>query len=149
MKKYLLAAAIVLSSSRVFAADSLSAARELYVSQPSISQQIRALERELGASLVVRLGRRLALTEAGAQFLGEAERAVAAADSGRERVQQVIARGRAAIRLGAVPSVDSTLLPPVKTASAPHTAYTVALSEGWTKLFTLCTWMVQAWPPAG
>jgi TonB family protein len=32
MKKYLLAAAIVLSSSRVFAADSLSAARELYAS---------------------------------------------------------------------------------------------------------------------
>jgi DNA-binding transcriptional LysR family regulator len=89
-----------------------AAARELYVSQPSISQQIRALERELGASLVVRMGRRLALTDAGEQFLGEAERAVAAADAARERVQQIVARGRAAIRLGAVPSVDSTLLPP-------------------------------------
>ena len=88
-----------------------AAARELYVSQPSISQQIRALERELGASLLLRRGRRLALTEAGEQFLPEAERAVTAADAGRERVRQVVARGPAPIRLGAVPSVDSTLLP--------------------------------------
>ncbi len=90
-----------------------AAARELYVSQPSISQQIRALERELGTSLLLRLGRGLALTDAGEQFLAEAERAVAAADAARERVRQVVEHGRAPIRLGTVPSVDSTLLPRV------------------------------------
>jgi DNA-binding transcriptional LysR family regulator len=88
-----------------------AAARELFVSQPSISQQIRALERELGVSLLLRQARRLALTDAGEQFFGEAERAIAAADAGRARVRQVVERGRAPIRVGTVPSVDTTLLP--------------------------------------
>lgn len=44
------------------------AAEECYISQSAISQQIQALERELGAELLKREGRKFSLTEAGKFF---------------------------------------------------------------------------------
>src|SRR5438270_381749 len=48
------------------------AAEELNVAQPSVSQQIRKLEAELGTPLFHRMKRRVALTEAGQTFLPHA-----------------------------------------------------------------------------
>lgn len=48
------------------------AAGRLHVAQPTLSRQIAALERALGVELLSRTRRRLALTAAGRQFLGEA-----------------------------------------------------------------------------
>ncbi|HEX4247166.1 MAG TPA: LysR family transcriptional regulator [Pseudonocardia sp.] len=48
------------------------AARALYVAQPSLSQAIQQLERELGVVLFDRSGRQLRLTAAGEAFLGPA-----------------------------------------------------------------------------
>src|SRR5918997_565655 len=45
-----------------------AAAEELLLAQPSLSEQIRRLEGELGVPLFVRAGRRLELTEAGRLF---------------------------------------------------------------------------------
>jgi LysR family transcriptional regulator, carnitine catabolism transcriptional activator len=50
-------------------------ARAAHVAQPSLSQAVRALERELGVELFQRAGRRVRLTAAGAAFV-EAARAV-------------------------------------------------------------------------
>jgi DNA-binding transcriptional LysR family regulator len=50
------------------------AADEVGLSQPALSQQIKALEKELGATLVVRNPAGLHLTEAGQQFLVHARR---------------------------------------------------------------------------
>src|SRR4051794_41921494 len=56
-----------------------AAAESLYMAQPSLSEQIRRLEAELGVSLFARTGRRLELTEAGRLLLPHAERTLGAA----------------------------------------------------------------------
>jgi DNA-binding transcriptional LysR family regulator len=59
------------------------------MAQPSLSEQIRRLEAELGVALFVRAGRRLELTEAGRLLRPHAERTLAAAREAAESVQEV------------------------------------------------------------
>src|SRR4029450_997776 len=56
------------------------AATRLHTSQPSLSQQIRNLERELKVQLLIRTKRRVELPPAGRRFLDEARAILAAAD---------------------------------------------------------------------
>src|SRR5215203_124657 len=65
-----------------------AAAAALHMAQPSLSEQIRRLEGELGAPLFVR-ARKLELTEAGRLFQPEAERTLAAAQEARDSVREV------------------------------------------------------------
>ena len=53
------------------------AAERLFVAQPSLSQQIKSLERELGGPLLERLPKGVRLTTAGKAFIPEARAAVA------------------------------------------------------------------------
>jgi DNA-binding transcriptional LysR family regulator len=66
-----------------------AAAESLYLAQPSLSEQVRRLEEELGVPLFVRVGRGLELTEAGRRFLPEAERVLDAAEHAREVAAEV------------------------------------------------------------
>lgn len=68
------------------------AAEKLYIAQPVLSRQIRALEQELGCALLVRTTRSVELTAAGKQLHEEAQSVVAAVDSAVRRVHEV-ARG--------------------------------------------------------
>ena len=56
------------------------AAARLHVAQPALSQQLKALEREVGARLLDRSTRRVDLTEAGRLLLERAQEVLAAAD---------------------------------------------------------------------
>ncbi len=66
-----------------------AAARSLYIAQPSLSEQVRQLEGELGVDLFARVGRGIALTEAGRAFRPEAERVLAGVEQARDAVRDV------------------------------------------------------------
>src|SRR5919199_1852460 len=66
-----------------------AAAEELHMAQPSLSEQIRRLEAELGVPLFARAGRGLVLTEAGRLLRPRAERTLAAAREAAESVREV------------------------------------------------------------
>jgi DNA-binding transcriptional LysR family regulator len=66
-----------------------AAAAALLLAQPSLSDQIRRLEAELGVPLFTRAGRRLVLTEAGRILRPHAERTLAAADEAADSVREV------------------------------------------------------------
>ncbi|MDB1088635.1 LysR substrate-binding domain-containing protein [Streptomyces sp. ACA25] len=89
------------------------AAHREHVSQPSLSQQIRALERELGADLFHRARGHIALTDAGEVLLPLAHRILADTESARREVQEVAGLRSGRIRLGAPPSLCTSLVPDV------------------------------------
>ncbi|MFJ8692424.1 LysR family transcriptional regulator [Streptomyces roseolilacinus] len=89
------------------------AAERVHVSQPSLSQQIRALEKELGAELFSRARGNIALTDAGEALLPLARRILADADTARHEVQELARLRRGRVRLGATPSLCTGLLPEV------------------------------------
>ncbi|MDV4182683.1 LysR family transcriptional regulator [Rhizobium brockwellii] len=63
------------------------AAGKLGIGQPPLSQQIRDLEREVGAALFHRVPHGAELTAAGAAFLGEAKASLAAAEKAKLAAQ--------------------------------------------------------------
>ncbi|MDF3289115.1 LysR family transcriptional regulator [Streptomyces silvisoli] len=89
------------------------AAARVHVAQPSLSQQIRALERELGAELFHRARGHITLTDAGEALLPLAQRILADAETARREVQEVAQLRRGRVRLGATPSLCASLVPDV------------------------------------
>ena len=87
------------------------AAEDLHVAQPAISQQIRSLERELGAPLFDRVGKRVTLTEAGRALLPHARHILSAVESARHEVLERGSLNRGKASLGAPSTISTHLLP--------------------------------------
>src|SRR6267378_6844074 len=66
------------------------AAARLLVAQPSLSQQIKALEQELGGPLLERLPKGVRLTAAGKAFLPEAQAAVTHAERAQRNARSAL-----------------------------------------------------------
>jgi len=79
------------------------AARHLGVSQPALSAQIKALETELGVSLVTRTSRNVTLTSKGETFLGDARVILGQVQTAIRHAQSPAGP---AIRLGTTTSID-------------------------------------------
>ena len=77
------------------------AADRLHISQSAVSQQISALEAELGVMLVERIGRRTFLTPAGKVLVDEAGKVLAAVERAAEAVRAYGAGEVDRVRLGA------------------------------------------------
>src|SRR5689334_12041855 len=77
-----------------------AAAEELGYAQPSVSEQIKALEKTLGAQLFRRVGRGVVPTTVGDSLRPHAEATIAAAEEARRAVQRVVALETGTIRFG-------------------------------------------------
>ncbi len=80
------------------------AAEQLHIAQPPLSRQIRQLEEELGATLIDREARPLALTKAGAFFLQQCTQLLARIEETREATRRISQGQRRWFGIGFVPS---------------------------------------------
>jgi len=78
------------------------AAQASFVSQPALSQQIRALERELGAPLFDRLTGGVELTTAGQVLRGYAERILRELENAKAAVEEVAGKVRGELSVSTV-----------------------------------------------
>ncbi|MGK5739578.1 LysR family transcriptional regulator [Micromonospora sp. URMC 103] len=83
------------------------------ITQPSLSKQIHALEADLGAPLFERVRGNIALTAAGEVLLPLAKRILADVETATREVQELVGLRRGRVRLGATPSLATSLAPPV------------------------------------
>lgn len=89
------------------------AAARCHVAQPSLSQQIKKLEKQLGHQLFDRLGRGIALTEAGQALLPRAKRILAEVREAERGLDDALEAGRGTVVVGAIPTIAPFLLPQV------------------------------------
>ena len=78
----------------------LAAEQRLHTAQPSLSRQIRDLEYEVGAQLLVRSARGVELTSAGEAFLTHARLALAQADAAVEAARRAAKPAKSTFALG-------------------------------------------------
>ena len=89
------------------------AADACFVSQPTLSTQIRKLEEELGVTLVERAPRKVMLTAAGQDVVQRARRIIADVDEMREAARRSKDPEAGSLRLGVFPTLGPYLLPHV------------------------------------
>lgn len=120
--RYFLAVARELNFSR--------AAERSFVAQPSLSQQIRKLEEELGERLFERTRREVALTPAGEAFRAHAQRVLENLEEARASVAEFSGEPRGRVVLGGLPTVVPYLFPGLlRTFVARHPKVEVVVHE--------------------
>jgi LysR family hca operon transcriptional activator len=92
----------------------LAAHKRLHTAQPSLSRQIRALEKELGAQLITRSVHGIELTAAGRAFLDHARLAVTQAEAAKEAVRRAARPAKPSLALGFLSGTEMDLLPKAK-----------------------------------
>ncbi|HLP09714.1 MAG TPA: LysR family transcriptional regulator [Opitutaceae bacterium] len=89
------------------------AAKDLHLTQSAVSHALRALEGDLGCRLLDRMGRRVALTHHGEQFLRRAEAVLRDMERARTELEDLTNWGHGRLRVGASTTVCQHLLPTV------------------------------------
>ena len=96
------------------------AADKLGMAQPTLSELVRRLEREMGTSLLARTTRRVALTGAGSELLERAQAIIDSASDAILAVRRVANDEAGTVRLGVIPTVAPVLAPHVVDALRRH-----------------------------
>jgi LysR family transcriptional regulator, hydrogen peroxide-inducible genes activator len=81
------------------------AAQLEHLAQPSLSQQVRKLEDELGTQLFDRLGRTVRLTRLGEAFLPRAEEILRRVTSAKSEIHEMTGIERGKLVIGAIPTI--------------------------------------------
>ena len=104
------------------------AAQALYVTQPALTARLNALERSVGAPLLVRRRGGVRLTEAGRAFLPYAERALQAVVEGRVVLAELERGAAGHVAICASPIVSTYALPTIlRRFSETHPGVQVAV----------------------
>ena len=85
------------------------AAKELYITQSTLSQQIKQLEDELDMALFFRNNHKVTLTEAGETFLEGAKKTLAEADDNKAKIMDLALGHRGVLNIGVTYSFGSIL----------------------------------------
>jgi LysR family transcriptional regulator, low CO2-responsive transcriptional regulator len=87
------------------------AAQLLYLSQPGVSLQVRALEQSIGMALFERFGRQLRLTEAGVALLEYADRILSLVDESQQALEELGNARRGIVRVAASTTAGIYIVP--------------------------------------
>lgn len=87
------------------------AAKRCYVTQPSLSQQIIKLEKELGRKLFDRLGNKIVLTDAGNALLPRARRIIQETREVKSEIADDRSVKHGVLSVGLIPTIAPYLLP--------------------------------------
>ena len=89
------------------------AAAALGISQPTLSQQVRRLEDDLGVALFERTSRRVRLTDAGHALLSGARRVVTDVERAERQCLDAAAGGAGHLTVAAIGAALNSLVPPI------------------------------------
>ena len=87
------------------------AAKRCFVAQPSLSQQIIKLEKEIGTRLFDRLGKKVVLTEAGNTLLPGAKRILNESKEIKLRMSEEMSGNSGTLSVGIIPTIAPYILP--------------------------------------
>jgi LysR family hydrogen peroxide-inducible transcriptional activator len=87
------------------------AAERCQIAQPSLSQQVLKLEKDLGVKLFDRLGRSIRITGAGRAFLPHAHAILEQMEAARSSVADKKADARGSVTAGIIPTIAPYLMP--------------------------------------
>lgn len=107
------------------------AARQIHRTQSSVTEQIQALEADLGVALFDRTNRKLALTPAGACLLAHATRLIDLADEARAAVLAAAGATSHTLVVGGIETIAAAFLPDVvarMAATHPHVSVRVTVA---------------------
>jgi LysR family hca operon transcriptional activator len=116
-----------------------AAEKRLHTAQPSLSRQIRALELELGAQLIIRGPRGMELTEAGRVFRDHARLILMQVEAAKEAARRISKPAKASFTVGFLTGYELEWLPKVleilrdelgKTELTIHSASSPELAQG-------------------
>jgi DNA-binding transcriptional LysR family regulator len=116
------------------------AARRLKISQPPLSQQIQALEQELGVSLFDRSSRQVHMTRAGTAFLASARGILEQVHTATLQVREVHRGQTGILRIGHAQSASLVVLPAAiqeHRARFPHVALQFEMHEDMARMTQL------------
>jgi molybdate transport repressor ModE-like protein len=107
-----------------------AAAQKLGYTQSAVSQQIAALEREAGATLIERNPRGIRLTDAGEALVRHADKILARLADAEAELEAIAGLRGGRLRLGTFPTAGATLMPrAIAEFSRRHPAVELSLSE--------------------
>lgn len=89
------------------------AADQVFVTQSTLSHQLKQLEDELGCTLFERIGRNLRLSDAGRELLGHARGVLAQVEEGRQAVARSRSLASGTLKIGVIHSFVTGLMPQV------------------------------------